>query len=121
MCACVEVDNWDTLDDICNGIYDGKFDLTLAPNLLQAIFKRLSWIIEPMYRQVSPWRNQLKGRLAGLKTQQAGQRSTLRQANDIATLFEILPMIMNVLGVYIAYDELLFQKLLRVLQPHYQN
>lgn len=38
MQACVEVDNWDSLDDICNGIYDGKFDFTLAPELLQKIF-----------------------------------------------------------------------------------
>jgi hypothetical protein len=67
MHACVEVDNWETLDDICNGIYDGKFDFTLAPQLLQSIFKSLSWLIEPLYAKIAPMRKLLKGRLQGLK------------------------------------------------------
>lgn len=71
MQACVEVDNWETLDDICNGIYDGKFDFTLTPNLLQCVFKTLNWMIEPLYRKISPVKNLLKARLQGLRAHKA--------------------------------------------------
>lgn len=30
MQACVEVNNWETLDEISNGVYEGKFDFTLS-------------------------------------------------------------------------------------------
>lgn len=66
MHACVEVNNWETLDDICNGIYEQKFDLTWAPALLERLFQKIGWVIEPLYRQVSPTKNILAGRLAGL-------------------------------------------------------
>lgn len=67
MQACVEVGNWETLDDICNGIYEQRFDLTLNPPLLDSIFKTLNWIIEPLYRAISPVKNLLTSRLLGLK------------------------------------------------------
>lgn len=67
MQACVEVANWETLDDICNGIYEQRFDLTLNPPLLDSIFKTLNWIIEPLYRAISPVKNLLTSRLLALK------------------------------------------------------
>jgi hypothetical protein len=51
MQACVEVNNWETLDDISNGIYEYKFDFTLSQSLIKNIFHATSWVIEPMYRR----------------------------------------------------------------------
>ena len=45
----MDVNDWETLDYIVNGVYEGKFDLTLAPNLLQSCFKAINWMIEPLY------------------------------------------------------------------------
>lgn len=66
MQACVVVDNWETLDDICNGVYEAKFDLTLNPPLLNSIFKTLSWMIEPLWKEISPMRKLLPLRFGGL-------------------------------------------------------
>jgi hypothetical protein len=49
MQACVEVNNWETMEDICSGIYDNKFDFTLSPPLIQAICDSLHWLVEPLY------------------------------------------------------------------------
>ena len=67
MTACVEVANWETLDDICNGIYESKFDLTLNQPCLNSIFKTLSWMIEPLWRDISPMRKLLPNRFKSLK------------------------------------------------------
>mgnify|MGYP006950286105 CR=1 FL=1 len=75
MAACVEVGNWETLDDICNGIYEHKFDLTLNPPLLNSIFKTLNWMIEPLWKEISPMRKLLPTRFKGLKKPQENLQS----------------------------------------------
>lgn len=51
MQACVQVNNWETLEEISNGIYEGKFDFTISQPLIKQIFQALSWVIEPLYRK----------------------------------------------------------------------
>ena len=46
--SCVDVNDWETVDLILNGIYEGKMDLTLSRPLLESIFNALSWMIEPL-------------------------------------------------------------------------
>lgn len=67
MQACVDVNDWDTLDDIINGVYEGKFDLTMAPELLKTCFKALNWMIEPLYRPLSVSNQVLTARFKNLK------------------------------------------------------
>jgi hypothetical protein len=67
MQACVDVNDWDTLDDIINGVYEGKFDLTMAPDLLKTCFKALSWMIEPLFRPASVSNHVLTARFKILK------------------------------------------------------
>lgn len=67
MQACVDVNDWDTLDDIINGVYEGKFDLTMAPELLKTCFKALNWMIEPLYRPLSVSNQVLTARSKNLK------------------------------------------------------
>lgn len=67
MQACVDVNDWDTLDDIINGVYEGKFDLTMAPDLLKTCFKALNWMIEPLFRPASVSNQVLTARFKTLK------------------------------------------------------
>jgi len=67
MQACVDVNDWDTLDDIVNGVYEGKFDLTMAPDFLKTCFKALNWMIEHLYRPLSVSNQVLTARFKNLK------------------------------------------------------
>ena len=46
--SCIDVNDWDTADEIINGIYGGRLDLTLRKNLLDSMFKAVKWFIAPI-------------------------------------------------------------------------
>ena len=48
--SCVRINDWETADDIVNGIYVGKFDFTWSRPLMQTIFKALDWCVTKLYR-----------------------------------------------------------------------
>ena len=52
--SCIQVNDWETADEIVNGLYDGKLDLTWSQPLLKAIFRALDWCVSNIYRQISP-------------------------------------------------------------------
>ena len=52
--SCINVNDWETADEIVNGIYDGKLDLTWSQPLLKAIFLALDWCVSNLYRTISP-------------------------------------------------------------------
>lgn len=53
MQACVEVNDWITLDLILCGIYEGQFDLTMASNVLYAMHNAFHWLLEPQFRPIN--------------------------------------------------------------------
>lgn len=123
--SCVNVNDWEGADEIANGIYDGKLDLTWSKPLLDAIFKGLDWCIASVYRAISPATKVLPNRFGTgkyqLKSRSAnyffdGSQKCVKQATDAnEELIEDLKKILRVLGVYIAYDEKLFLKVLKVV------
>ena len=52
--SCINVNDWETADEIVNGIYDGKLDLTWSQPLLKSIFNALDWQIHHLYKAISP-------------------------------------------------------------------
>jgi hypothetical protein len=54
MQACVEVNNWITLEEISQGIYENRFDFSLSQPLLYEIFHALEWMMEKLYRKINP-------------------------------------------------------------------
>jgi hypothetical protein len=52
--SCVDVNDWDTADEICNTIYGGKLDLTLSKDVLQSAFNAIKWLVEPLYKKIDP-------------------------------------------------------------------
>jgi len=67
--SCINVNDWVTADEIVNGIYDGKLDLTWSRPVLNAIFKALDWCISKLYKAISPVRNILPNRFGKGKFQ----------------------------------------------------
>ena len=51
--GCIKVNDWETADDIVNGIYDGRLDLTLSMPLLKTITEALSWFLAKLYAPLS--------------------------------------------------------------------
>ena len=56
------VNDWESADELANGIYDGKLDFTWSAPLLDAIGKALDWCIAPIHRAISPGRKVLLNR-----------------------------------------------------------
>ena len=67
--SCINVNDWVSVDEIVNGIYDGKLDLTWSRPVLNAIFKALDWCISKLYKTISPARNILPNRFGAGKFQ----------------------------------------------------
>ena len=67
--SCINVNDWVTADEIVNGIYEGKLDLTWSRPVLNAIFKALDWCISKLYKAISPVRNILPNRFGKGKFQ----------------------------------------------------
>lgn len=121
MQACVEVNNWETLDEISNGIYDGKFDFTLSQPLIKQIFHALSWVIEPLYRRSMSLNTKAPSTkltsnfrtgesvLKGIKPREltyteSTSASSISQADSIDSLLQQLSRILKVVTVYIGFD-----------------
>ena len=52
--SCVRVNDWETADEIVNGIYEGKLDFSWSQPLLKAIFNALDWCVHSLFKQISP-------------------------------------------------------------------
>ena len=52
--SCVNVNDWETADEIVNGIYDGKLDFTWSQPLLKSCIIALDWLLYNLYRSISP-------------------------------------------------------------------
>ena len=53
MQACVEVNYWAGLDDIVNGVFEGRFDLSMCSDVLKKCFNAIHWMVEPLFRPLS--------------------------------------------------------------------
>ena len=51
--SCIDVNDWETADEIINGIYEGRLDLAISQPLLDSIFRALNWFLDSMYRPMS--------------------------------------------------------------------
>jgi len=127
----VQANNWETLDEISNGVYEGKFDFTLSQPLIKQIFHALSWVIEPLYRktmsentktQSTKATSSLRPSESWLKSvkpkeliyTESTSTSSVAQANSVDSLLKQLARILKVITVYIGYDQVLLQKILRL-------
>ena len=43
------MNDWETADEICNGIYGGKLDLTLSKDILKSISTSIKLFVDPLY------------------------------------------------------------------------
>ena len=50
--SCIDVNDWDTADEICNSDYAGRLDLTLSKEVLTSAFKAIKWFVDPLYKKV---------------------------------------------------------------------
>ena len=131
MQACVQANNWETLDEISNGIYEGKFDFTLSQPLIKQIFHALTWVIEPLYRktmsentktQSTKATSYLRPSESWLKSvkpkeliyTESTSISSIAQADSVDSLLQQLARILKVITVYIGFDQVLLQKILRL-------
>ena len=48
--SCIDVNDWETADEIVNGIYDGRLDLNISRPLLDSIYRGINWFIDVLYR-----------------------------------------------------------------------
>jgi hypothetical protein len=127
----VQANNWETLDEISNGIYEGKFDFTLSQPLIKQIFHALSWVIEPLYRktmsenaktQSTKATSNLRPSESWLKSvkpkeliyTESTSTSSIAQADSVDSLLQQLARILKVITVYIGFDQVLLQKILRL-------
>lgn len=46
------MNDWDSADEIFNGIYGGKLDLTLSNEILQSLFTAIKWFVDPLYKKL---------------------------------------------------------------------
>ena len=51
--SCIDVNDWETADEIVNGIYDGRLDLAISQPLLDSISRALNWFLDQMYKPLS--------------------------------------------------------------------
>ena len=127
----MQANNWETLDEISNGIYEGKFDFTLSQPLIKQIFHALSWVIEPLYRktmsentktQSTKATSNLRPSESWLKSvkpkeliyTESTSTSSIAQADSVDSLLQQLARILKVITVYIGFDQVLLQKILRL-------
>ena len=68
------MNDWVTADEIANGIYEGKLDLSWSLPLIQAMTKALDWCVSPIYKQLSGARRILPGRFGTGKFQLKADR-----------------------------------------------
>ena len=127
----MKANNWETLDEISNGIYEGKFDFTLSQPLIKQIFHALSWVIEPLYRKImsentktqstkatsnlrpsESWLKSVKPK--ELIYTESTSTSSIAQADSVDSLLQQLARILKVITVYIGFDQVLLQKILRL-------
>ena len=127
----MQANNWETLDEISNGIYEGKFDFTLSQPLIKQIFHALSWVIEPLYRKImsentktqstkatsnlrpsESWLKSVKPK--ELIYTESTSTSSIAQADSVDSLLQQLARILKVITVYIGFDQVLLQKILRL-------
>ena len=47
--SCIDVNDWETADEIVNGIYEGKLDLTVSQPLLDSLYRGLNWFLDKIY------------------------------------------------------------------------
>ena len=125
--SCVRVNDWDATDEIVNGIYDGKLDLTWSQPVLTAMLRALDWCISKLHKQISPASKILPNRFGNKKFQlkgtgaeyfaDPGSNKSIRQHAVVdEALFEDLQKLLRVIGVYLAFDERVFQKVVKVIQ-----
>ena len=43
--SAIDVNDWETADNIVNGIYEGQLDLTLSSDLIKSMCQALEWCI----------------------------------------------------------------------------
>ena len=46
------MNDWDSADEIFNGIYGGKLDLTFSNEILQSLFTAIKWFVDPLYKKL---------------------------------------------------------------------
>lgn len=127
----MQANNWETLDEISNGIYEGKFDFTLSQPLIKQIFHSMSWVIEPLYRktmsentktQSTKATSNLRPSESWLKSvkpkeliyTESTSTSSIAQADSVESLLQQLARILKVITVYIGFDQVLLQKILQL-------
>ena len=131
------VNDWVTVDEIVHGIYDGKLDLTLSRPLLQSFFDAIEWLIGDQYRKISPASCILKDRFLTenkakrlqkykIKSKSATRYHTCTSNSSKAEALKIrtrqiqratafdesllvdLKKVLGSLGVYLAFNEIIF-------------
>ncbi len=108
----VRINQWDHVEDIIGRIYSYKLDLSIHRPLLTAMFEALEWFITPIYQSVTKavpiiGKKQELTYYFDSKKHRAGQ---IRQATNSKILYEDLPLILRCIGVNIAFNERIFQK-----------
>jgi hypothetical protein len=117
--SCIDMNDWDTADDICNSVYGGKLDLTLSKDLMKSVFAAISWFIDSLYKEIDCTQG-FVGVWAKLRAKSSAPLedelpASLKQATSPDTLFDGLQRILNVISIHIAFDEVVFTKVLRVM------
>lgn len=119
--SCIDVNDWDTADEICNTLYGGKLDLTLSKDVLQSAFKAIKWLVEPLYKKIDPiqsfqnvWSTLRKDKQYCSYIEDS-HPANVKQATTAELLFEGLQRVLRVVNFYIAFDEIAFTKVLKVI------
>jgi hypothetical protein len=50
LCECfIKINDWDSLEVIMEGLYEGRLDLTFHQGILKALIKAFHWFIDPLF------------------------------------------------------------------------
>jgi hypothetical protein len=117
----VRINEWERLDEILGGLYDYRVDMTIHKPLLESMFNAFHWFLEPLYAPHSKSKylmNRGNTNIDNRYSYYADEQSpsSLKQATTPTILFSEITKILKPLGIYIAYDIKLFQKLCIVLR-----
>ena len=89
--------------------------------MLTSAFRAIKWFIDPLYKKVdctqsfaSVW-GALRRKNEEFKYADDGHPTSLKQAHTPELLFEGLQRILKVITVHIAFDEVAFTKVLKVM------
>ena len=119
----VRINQWDMVEDVIGRLYDYRLDLTMHKPVLQAMYEAIEWFITPMYTSLT--RNvqgltkkpELKYYFDPVR-QRPGQ---IRQATNSKILYEDLFHIFRCIGVNLAFNERLFQKVVIVVEKTFDD